>query len=313
MALLIRAALLIVNPAARRARSQLASAEDAFRRAGVPCTVVKTGAPGHAAELALARPATADVVFTLGGDGTVMEVLGALAGSGIPVAILPGGTGNLVARTLGIPRNVSHAVEALLPGERITVDMGAIGNQRFVFAAGMGIDTRMIAGTTPRMKRALGVVAYWLTAARAALARRDFEVRVRVDEQLFIHRASAVMVANFGTMFGDLIHFGPGIDADDGRLDLCVFSPGSIGDAIRIAWRLLRKDYRDDPCVHYASGRQMHIETAPPQRFQADGELLGTTPVAIEVVPRAATLIVPRGRGALALAPTGRARLEGTA
>ena len=313
MALLIRSPLLIVNPAARRARSQRENAEAAFRRAGVHCAVVETSAPGHAAELARARPAATDAVFTLGGDGTVMEVLGALACSGIPVAILPGGTGNLVARTLGIPRDVARAVEALLPGEPITVDMGAIGDHRFVFAAGMGIDTRMIAGTTPRMKRALGVVAYWLTAARAALARSDFEVRVRVDEQTFIHRASAVMVANFGTMFGDLIHFGPGIAADDGRLDLCVFSPESIGDAIRIAWRLLRKDFRGDSCVHYVSGRQMHIETAPPQRFQADGELLGTTPVAIEVVPRAATLMVPRGRSALALAPSGRARLAVTA
>ncbi|HET6681454.1 MAG TPA: diacylglycerol kinase family protein [Gemmatimonadaceae bacterium] len=313
MALLIRSALLIVNPAARRARAQRANAEAVFRRAGVHCPVVETSAPGHAAELARACPADTDAVFTLGGDGTVMEVLGALACSGIPVAILPGGTGNLVARTLGIPRNVPRAVEALLQGERITVDMGAIGGRRFVFAAGMGIDTRMIAGTTPRMKRALGVAAYWLTAARAALARRDFELRVRVDEQVFIRRASAVMVANFGTMFGNLIHFGPGIGANDGRLDLCVFSPESTGDAIRVAWRLLRKDFRDDPCVHYASGRKMHIETAPPQRFQADGELLGTTPVEIEVVPGAATLMVPRGRGALALAPTGGARPECTA
>lgn len=310
MALLIRSVLLIVNPAARRGARRRSSAEEAFRRAGVQCAVAETRRAGHAAELARARPDGTDAVFTLGGDGTVMEVLGALALSGVPVAVLPGGTGNLVARTLGVPRNVARAVHALLAGDLATVDLGAIGERRFVFAAGMGIDARMIADTTPRMKRALGVGAYWLTAVRAALARRDFAVTVRVDEQTLTRRASAVMVANFGTLFGNLIHLGPGIRADDGRLDLCVFSPESTGDAIRIAWRLWRKDFRSDPCVHYASGRKMHIETAPPQPMQADGELLGTTPVEIEVLPNAATLLLPQRRRAFTPATAGGERLE---
>lgn len=256
---------------------------------------METTRPGHAAELVQRYMEPYDAVFTLGGDGTAMEVVGALAGGVRPVGILPGGTGNLLARSLGIPLFVPRAVRALLAGEEAQIDLGVLtGGRRFAFAAGVGIDASMIEGTPIWLKRRLGVLAYVLTAARAVLRREQFVLRATVDGETIERPASAAMVVNFGAVLQKLILLGPDIRQDDGMLDLCVFSPQTLRDALRVFWRLLRKDFSSDPCVLYRSGRHFHIETDPVRAAQADGELLGCTPLDIEVQPLGARLLVPK-------------------
>jgi YegS/Rv2252/BmrU family lipid kinase len=295
---LISSALLIVNPGARSAAGREGDAVAAFAADGVACEVVRTTRAGHAAELAVAADPAVEAVFTLGGDGTAMEAVGALAGSGRPVGILPGGTGNLIARTLGTPLGVKAAVGALLRGEQADVDLGAITMdglpvRRFAFAAGIGIDARMIEETPANLKRRIGVLAYAFTAARAVLSGERFHVEAEVDGEVIRREASAVMVVNFGAVLNDLIRLGPGIEQDDGLLDLCVFAPRTLPEAVRVLWRLARKDFRDDPCVVYRAGRRFRIATTPPRAAQADGELLGRTPLEIRVEPRAARLLLP--------------------
>jgi len=297
-------ALLVVNPASRRGSHFHGPATAAFDRAGVQCDVVLTRHAGHGAELASSVAGRYDVIFTLGGDGTAMEVVGALATDRghPPVGILAGGTGNLLARTLGIPLDVSRAVPALLEGVEERVDLGVLSgareghNRRFAFAAGVGIDATMIAETSATLKRHLGVPAYMLSWTRAALRRETFGIRVEVDGEVVAQEASSVMVANFGAVLSDLIRLGPGIRQDDGKLDLCVFSPGTAMDAARVAWKLLTKDFSADPCMLYRAGRHFRVETIPPRAVQADGELLGTTPFEVTVEPQAAQLLVPRRR-----------------
>ena len=295
MAVLIRRALLIVNPASRRGGRYHAAALAAIGKAGIRCDAVLTEAAGHGAALALRMHADYDAVFTLGGDGTAVEVIGALAGSGTPVGILPGGTGNLIGRTLGIPVALDAAVEALVHGSKAHIDLGEIaGGPRFAFSAGVGIDVRMVEGAPARLKRRLGVFAYVLSAARAVIRREDFTVRATVDGIVHERRASAVMVANFGAVLNDLFSLGPGIRSDDGLLDLCIFSPRTLRDSMRVMWRLLRKDFSSDACLLYVPGKQFRIETIPPRRAQADGEVVGVTPLDITVAPLAALLLVPR-------------------
>ncbi|MBK6305033.1 MAG: acylglycerol kinase family protein [Gemmatimonadetes bacterium] len=105
----VRRALLIVNPAARRGAAALDGVARVFARAGVQCTIQQTAHRGHAEAIARAQAHAHDAVFTLGGDGTVMEVLRALLGDATPVGVIPGGTGNLVARALGIPMSPARA------------------------------------------------------------------------------------------------------------------------------------------------------------------------------------------------------------
>jgi len=262
----------------------------------VSCETVLTERPGHASEVARERGRAFDAVFTLGGDGTVMEVLGALAHSGVPVGVLPGGTGNLIARVLGIPLDVDAAVAALVDGDEACIDLGSIDGRRFAFAAGVGIDAEMVETTSPLLKGRFGVLAYFWTGARAALRHERFLVTATVDGVVHSRYATMVMVANFGAVFRDLITLGPGIRQDDGLLDLCVFSPMGIADSVRITWRLLRKDFRTDPCMLYTAGRRLRVETDPPRPVQADGDLVGMTPFDVVVDPLAAHVLVPRER-----------------
>ena len=137
VAVLTKRVLLLVNPGSRRGARRQRDAQSAFDRRGVACDVMLTERPGHAAELAGQRASDFDAVFTLGGDGTVMEVIGALAHSAIPIGVLPGGTGNLIARVLGIPLDVAGAVDALVDGDDAQIDLGSIDGHRFAFAAGV--------------------------------------------------------------------------------------------------------------------------------------------------------------------------------
>src|SRR5262245_11226183 len=119
-----RKVLLIVNPAARRAAADRVVAERALRASGVEFVVLPTEAPGHPAELASRHGESYDAVFALGGDGTAADVIGALAGDGPPVGVLPGGTGNVLARALKIPLNLDAAIPALLSGDETRLDLG---------------------------------------------------------------------------------------------------------------------------------------------------------------------------------------------
>lgn len=290
----INRVLLIVNPASRRGARVLGAAEHAFTRAGVTVNTVKTETPGHGADLAARLGGSYDAVFTLGGDGTAIEVIGALAHSGPPVGILPGGTGNVVARTLGTPVNIGKAVNALLGGDEARVDLGRLSSgRRFAIGMGVGLDATMIANAPGALKRRLGFFAYVVGALRAFVRLEKFGVRLTIDGVVHEMRASAVLIANFGAVLNDLLAFGDGIKRDDGLLNACVYSPRNAVDAVRILWRMARKDFRPDPCVFYAAGSVFELETQPPRMGQADGELIGPSPFSITVEPLAARLLVP--------------------
>ena len=167
-------ALLVVNPAARGASRALPTVLDAFRMAGIDCEIAETNAPAHATELVRARlsstRAGVDAVFTLGGDGTAMEVATALADQpdAPPLGILALGTANVLARSLGIPLRPAQAVRALLGAPIVAIDLGrVVGGPRFAIGLGIGLDASMIGGASRVLKRRLGYVAYAWSAIRS--------------------------------------------------------------------------------------------------------------------------------------------------
>lgn len=298
LALLIRRVLLIVNPSSRRGALTREAVRRAIAAAGVECREVLTERAGHAAELARDGAAGVDAVFVLGGDGTLMEVAGALAGSGKPIGALPGGTGNLMGGVLGVPRRVTRAVHALLRGVPRAFDLGRLSNgRRFIFAAGTGIDSEMVLRTTVRHKRHLGIVGYAIMAARTALRLERFDVEAEVDGVPLRARASLVLIANAGALFGNVFAMGPDIRPNDGRLDLCVYAPRRVSDLFVIAWRLLRKDFRPDARLLFARGGRIRLTSYPVRAIEADGELVGETPAEAVVEPGAVTFLVPPRSG----------------
>jgi YegS/Rv2252/BmrU family lipid kinase len=289
--------LLIVNPGARRAAGAREGAITAFQRAGVPCDVVITQSAGHATQVTRERATDYDAVFTLGGDGTAMEVITALADGGPPVGILAGGTGNVLARSFGIPLRVSKAVPALLEGDTAHIDLGRLSDGRhFAIGIGVGLDEAMIAGASRMMKKRAGLLAYVWSATRALAKLDRFHVRLTVDGATHEREVASVLIANLGTVLGGVMQLGHGILHDDGLLHACLFSPRTRGDALRIFTRMLRGTAHLDACAFYVPGKTFRLETDPPRRAQADGELLESTPLDITVRPRAASLLIPRGK-----------------
>lgn len=291
----IERVLLIVNPASRRGGRNRRKALKAFDAAGVDCELMLTEAPGHAAIIAKTHGHKYDALFTLGGDGTVMEVLSALAHHGPPLGILGGGTANVVARTLRIPLNPTRAVPMLLQGDEAMMDLGRLGDgRRFAIGVGVGLDATMISEAPARLKRRFGFMAYVIGGYKAVLRNQRFTLRLTVDGKVYDRQASAVLVANLGAVLNNLVAFGDGIVQDDGLLNACVFSPNNLRDSLRILWRMMRKDFAPDPCLFYKSGRDFRIETFPPMPVQADGELLPDTPLSVSVDPLAGSLLIPK-------------------
>jgi len=287
-----------VNPRSRRGLRHREKALHALIEAGCEVREVVTSHPGHASEVIRARNEIWDAVFVLGGDGTVMEVVSALAYSGIPIGVLPGGTGNLVAGVLGVPLGIRKAVRGLVTGEKTALDLGQLPDGRFfTFAAGVGVDVAMVERTSHGGKKAFGMISYAITAIRAAFQRDLVRVTVEVDGQTVQARAVLAMVANAGSILGGRFAVGPNVRPDDGELDLCVFSPERMREVLDVLWRLLRRDFSPHPRMQFLRGKKFSVRSDPPVAVQADGDIVGKTPIEIRVAPMAADFLIPKPTG----------------
>ena len=294
----IRRALLIVNPASRRGNRDLGRVEAAFAALGVACDTRLTTAPGHATSIARACAGDYDAVFTLGGDGTILETLGGLLDVETPLGPLAAGTGNLVARAFGVPLDPARAVRVLCAGHVRTVDLGQLrSGAHFVVAAGIGIDVAMLERTSAALKRRLGVTGYVYTGAaaaiRAAVHRETFQARITVDDVSHDVEALSLMVTNLGAVLNGIITLAPGGAPDDGLLDVVVYAPRNLAEALRVAWRMLRGAFPDDGLVRFYRGRHIRVVTEPAHRAQADGELLPLGEFEVQVMPGAGRFLVP--------------------
>ena len=289
--------LLIANPFASRARRVLEEAERAFAVLNVPVDVRITEKVGDSGRYARELGVTGYThVFVCGGDGTVVEAIAALGDvpNAPPVGVLGGGTGNLLARALRIPLKASRAVPVLLHGRQATIDLGRLENgTHFAIGLGVGLDEAMIAGATSALKKRYGILAYVYSALKAGIKLEKFDARVTVDGKLVTCRAAAILVANLGDVVGGLIRLGKDITLDDGLLHVCIYSPGNFLDATRIFARMLRGTAHLDPQVTVIAGREILLEAVPSRGAQADGELIGHTPVRIRVRPNAGRILIP--------------------
>lgn len=298
LALVIRRVLLIVNPASRRGGRDLLRVQRAFAACGVGCETRFTEARGDAGTLARNIGAQYDALFTLGGDGTIMEALGGLVGGDTPLGALAAGTGNLFVRAFGIPLSPVRAVRALCTGRVRTVDVAELGlGGHFAVAAGIGIDVAMIETASTALKRRFGVAAYVLAGARsaigAAVRRETFRARITVDGAVHEVEALSVLVANVGSVLSGLITLAPGASPDDGAVDVAVYAAHTLPQALRVAWRMLRGRFPDDGLTRFYRGRHVRVSATPPRRAEADGELLPPGELDIHVLRRAGRVLVP--------------------
>jgi len=223
-----------------------------------------------AARAALA--AGAEVVFVCGGDGTVGAVASALADSGAALAMIPSGTGNLLALNLGVPGSVVDAVRLATRGGRRQIDLGRVEGRFFTVATGIGLDAQMLAETPRRAKHRLGWPAYAAGVLRHLLEPR-FPTWISLDGGPEMEReVRSVLVANVGRLPGG-IHLLRAAAPDDGMLDVALISPSRILDWARLLASFVgRKTERDG--LETFQARRVEIRADGPQPREVDGDPL---------------------------------------
>ena len=266
-----------------------------------------TGRAGEATELAWkARDENLDAVFVVGGDGTVNEVINGLAEGPVAMGVLPGGTGNVWARELGLPtRSPLHllplvdSVKALVPGTVRRIDLGKIKadgtDHYFLQWAGLGLDAEVTYAMEPRTRRQrrLGALAYVVAGVTIAANMAGVRSRITIDDQLIYRRSILIVISN-SQLYGGLVRIATDARLDDGLLDVNIFAGTGFGSAMRTALGVITGLHIHDPRHSLYLGRTIRIETDKPMAVHVDGEPFGTTPLECEVVPRALSVLIPQ-------------------
>lgn len=236
----------------------------------------------------------ADLVLCCGGDGTVMAAATALAGTAVPLALIPQGTGDVLARNLGIPLDVDEALDVAFTGTTRSLDLGRVGDRRFAVMAGLGFDAKMVGDVPARLKARLGWPAYVVSALRNL---RGSPMKAKLcsdDAPPMVHAARTVVVGNVGRLQAGS-RLLPAANPGDGKLDVAVIAPTRWWDWLRLGWRLLTGSNRDDQLLKRFQSRRLEIRTDRPQPLELDGEVGGpVTSMSVAVDPAALSIKVPR-------------------
>ncbi len=248
-----------------------------------------------------ARKRGADLVLVAGGDGTVRVVCAQLADSDIPVALIPAGTGNLLARNIGVPLDETDALNLAFEGTptkidlvRIIVDDDESSEDYFAVLAGIGFDAAMMDKTNEDLKKAVGSAAYVLSFAQeinapphALVAKMDHQDTLRTN-------ATLTIIGNVSSLQGG-VELIPGADPTDGLMDLLVASPEGLGGWARLAAKVFAKRAGGDQ-AKIVQGRRLRLEVEEPIAYQLDGDTIGElTTLDAEVAPGALTVMMPAG------------------
>nr|WP_010131328.1 lipid kinase [Microbulbifer agarilyticus] len=276
--------LLLVNPASRSGQA----VSDALRAGiarlhehGWQVQLEESQSPEHAVQLI--GDSDADLVALGGGDGTISACAGALLKRSRPFAILPMGTANDLARSLGI-ESLDQAFSAILHGRTSPIDLGRLNNHYFFNVANLGLGVRVTEALTPEVKRRWGVLSYLKAVAEALTRRHQFKARIDVDGDVYRVRSMQLAVGN-GRFYGGGNVVDEEATISDSTLHLYSLKPQSLLELVTLAPFLRLGRHRVSSRVFTASGSAINIETVPEGlEVHADGEPVAHTPVTIEVL-----------------------------
>ena len=254
----------------------------------------------------------ADIVCTLGGDGTVRNVATALVGTETALGILPAGTGNLLARNLDLPVALEAAVAVALTGRNRRIDVGELvlgvtasgetgedadepvdpETHYFLVMSGVGMDAQIMAGTNENLKAKVGWPAYMVSGLKH-LVSPEFRIAVKVDDDLeFRRRARMVVIGNCGRLLGGLVLM-PNARVDDGQLDAVIASPRGVVGWVPVATRVATRQRKGHPTLDHKACKEIRVRTDRPVPVQIDGDVIGeATEVSATVRPGCLTVRV---------------------
>jgi len=279
---------IIINPSSGRQVPILHTLNQVLSRKKIDWDVHVTKGPQQIARYArhLLRKHV-DAIGIYGGDGTVREVAGALAGEKKPLLILPGGTANVISNELRIPQDIGRAIKLFLSKPRVrAIDVGQIGDQFFLTRVSNGFEAEVVRETTPDIKTKIGWLAYGLNSLKAALKTRASIYKLKLDGKEYREQGLACIVANSGNLGLPGITISPKIKVDDGLFDVILINHADLLKIFK-QQQVFRGFFRHWQC------REIEMITEPKHDFQCDGELHPKMPIHIKVIPQALRVITP--------------------
>jgi YegS/Rv2252/BmrU family lipid kinase len=238
----------------------------------------------------------ASLVVAAGGDGTVGKVANGLVKSDVPLGILPLGTGNDLARALHVPLDLEGAADLLAGKQTVTeIDAMKVGQQYFFSNVSAGVSAQMMDGTSSREKKRFGPLAYIWTLLNHSSSLRLRSYSLTIDGQRHLLRASEVLISN-ATLLDNPGHvFGPVPTLRDGKLEIYAVSADNTREYVGLLWDLFRSaSYNAAQLHHWEAEKRCELDVCDgKQLVQADGRIIGQTPVEIRIVPKALSVIMP--------------------
>ncbi|GAC1652437.1 MAG: lipid kinase [Vulcanimicrobiaceae bacterium] len=232
-----------------------------------------------------------DCVAVGGGDGTLISAIPGLIEAQLPLGILPLGTFNDFARTLGIPLDPAQAVNIVLAGKRRAIDVGRVGERYFLNEASIGISTRIARRQTPEVKKRFGFLGIVGTTLATLRKVRPFSADIRYDGTHERFRTIQITVANSHHFGGVITNKDASID--DGTLDLYSLEIKRWTDLFPLVGRTVRGEISKAPSVRDRRAQRFEIRTTRPHHIFTDGEPAGMTPATFDAVPKALEVFVP--------------------
>jgi YegS/Rv2252/BmrU family lipid kinase len=244
----------------------------------------------------------ASLVISAGGDGTLAGVGNGLINSPVPLGILPLGTGNGLARALLIPLKLDEAMDLLVSDHTVMeVDALQVGERHFFLNVSVGITPEMISNTKSEDKKHLGRLAYVMAMIKRSSIFRLQRYTLTLDGQPRSIRAAEVMISNTTLLEKPPFVFGPLETLDDSQLEVYVVTAHTLGDYMRLVWDLFRRPGKSAAKLsHLAATQSIRIEANRSHLVQADGEVIGHTPVEVRLIPKAIHVIRPKPASVLA-------------
>jgi YegS/Rv2252/BmrU family lipid kinase len=286
-----RGALVLINRKSRQGDADLRPALALLHRAGLELIEVIADDHRHLRQAVAEHRDAVGRILVGGGDGTLNAVAEALVETGLPLGILPLGTANDLARTLGLPSDAAAAAAVIAKGRTRRIDLGCVNGKYFFNVASLGLSTQVARELSRETKRRWGVLGYPLALWRAARKRRSFRADIRCDQERRRLHSIQIWVGN-GRHFGGGMTVVADARIDDGMLDLVSLAPRGFWRLLLSLPQLLAGRHPDQRLRH-ARGKEIEIHTRRPMPINTDGEVTTRTPAQLRVVPGAISVYVP--------------------
>lgn len=286
-------ALLLVNRHARRGQTDLSQAIAHLQELGLELAEEPIQDPQSISETIRRYEKRVDLVIIGGGDGTLNAAIDGLIDTQMPLGILPLGTANDLARTLGIPKTLPEACDVMANGRTERIDLGWVNGKHFFNVASLGLSVKITKQLSRDIKRRWGVLAYAIAAAQVLLKSVPFAAEIRVNGEVHQVRTVQIAIGN-GRYYGGGMTVAKDAAIDDQRLDLYSLEIKHWWQMVALLPNMRSGTHSSWSFVRSLAGQEIEVHTRRHHSINTDGEITTTTPARFRVIPKVISVLVPQ-------------------